>query len=245
MPLYSETDDEAEAGEKKDEEDAPKEDERPPMYNCTNIGVCGGFENDIDNTTCVVCEAPRPPMDELIEEYKAKKKAEKAEARAAAAAEANDDGEGEEEGEPLHHLRLRKLQRDLRHVISADQRKIALQRLEEARKDKEKQEEREKAEKEEAKRKAEEEAAEKKEGGEGDKQQPAQPEENSKKEDDPKPKASSPAAAKEEKDSDASPEEDDMIDLDNLPEDRHERLRLLGVDQSLIEEGGDFLDMIE
>ena len=53
-----------------------------------------------------------------------------------------------------------------------------------------------------------------------------------------------PVQAKDQ-DSDASPEEDGLIDLDNLPEDRHERLRLLGVDQSLIEEGGDFLDMIE
>ena len=55
------------------------------------------------------------------------------------------------------------------------------------------------------------------------------------------------AAPEEEKDkdSDASPEEDGLIDLENLPEDRHARLQLLGVDQSLIEEGGDFLDMIE
>lgn len=40
-----------------------------------------------------------------------------------------------------------------------------------------------------------------------------------------------------------------MIDLDNLPEDRRERLRLLGVDEALIEEnieeGGELLDMIE
>ena len=40
-----------------------------------------------------------------------------------------------------------------------------------------------------------------------------------------------------------------MIDLENLPEDRRERLRLLGVDEALIEEnieeGGELLDMIE
>ena len=36
-----------------------------------------------------------------------------------------------------------------------------------------------------------------------------------------------------------------MIDLDNLPEDRNERLRILKVDEDLIAEGGDFLDMLE
>ena len=63
------------------------------MYNCGNLGVCGGFENDIDNSTCVVCESPRPPMDQLIEEFKAQRKAEKAEERAAAAMDANSDDE--------------------------------------------------------------------------------------------------------------------------------------------------------
>ena len=56
-------------------------------------------------------------MDQLIEEFKAKRKVEKAEERAAAAMDANSD---DEEGEPLHHLRLKKLRRDLRHVISHD-----------------------------------------------------------------------------------------------------------------------------
>ena len=93
------------------------------MYNCGNVGVCGGFENDIDNSTCVVCEAARPPMDQLIAEFKAKHKAEQAEAKAAAAMDADSD---DEEGEPLLHLRLKKVRRDLRHVISHDQRIIAL-----------------------------------------------------------------------------------------------------------------------
>ena len=33
--------------------------------------------------------------------------------------------------------------------------------------------------------------------------------------------------------------------MDNLPEDRIERLHLIGVDQSLIDEGGEILDMVE
>lgn len=33
--------------------------------------------------------------------------------------------------------------------------------------------------------------------------------------------------------------------MDNLPEDRNERLRLIGVDQQLIDEGGEMLDIIE
>ena len=154
VPLYSETDDEkddskAEGG---DQEKAKEEEEvvRPEMYNCTNTDVCGGFENDIDNSSCVVCETPRPPMEELIEAHKAKLKADKAADKAAAAADVDSDAE---EGEPLHHLRLKKLKRDLRHVISHDQRLIALQRLDEAKKDKELEEERKKAEEEEAKRK--------------------------------------------------------------------------------------------
>lgn len=133
IPLYSETDDEKEEGKDGDEkaEEEKAVEERPSMYNCPNVGVCGGFENDIENSTCVVCEAPRPPMDQLIAEFNAKKKAEQAEAKAAAALDANSE---DEEGEPLLHLRLKKLRRDLRHVISHDQRIIALQRLEEAKK---------------------------------------------------------------------------------------------------------------
>lgn len=46
-------------------------------------------------------------MDELIEAFKAKKKADKAAEKAAAAA-VDVDSEAEE-GEPLHHLRLKKL----------------------------------------------------------------------------------------------------------------------------------------
>ena len=45
VPLYSETDDEADgnAEDNKDDDAAPKEEERPSMYNCGNVGVCGGF----------------------------------------------------------------------------------------------------------------------------------------------------------------------------------------------------------
>ena len=139
VPLYSETDDEREEGDGNGDGDQPKdaaaaEDERPSMYNCRNVGVCGGFENDIDNGSCVVCDTPRPPMEELIEAHAAARKAEKAAAKAAAAQDAVSD---DEEGEPLHHLRLKKLKRDIRHVISHDQRLIALQRLEEAKGDEE------------------------------------------------------------------------------------------------------------
>lgn len=35
-----------------------------------------------------------------------------------------------------------------------------------------------------------------------------------------------------------------MIDLENLPEDVKERARLLGVDDELIEEGGEMLEII-
>ena len=138
----------------------------------------------------------------------------------------------DEEGEPLLHLRLKKVQRDLRHVISHDQRIIALQRLEESKQMKEEEDARKKIEEEEAKKKA----AEKPEGAEdADKPTVDKPAEEEKKA----------AAAEEEKDSDASPEEDDIVDVDNLPEDRTERLLLIGVDQSLIDEGGEILDMVE
>ena len=205
VPLYSETDDEKQDGDEQEavaEEDSGND--RPAMYNCVG-GQCGGMENDIDNAECVFCCAARPPMDELIAAHKAKMKAEKAEAKAVAAANADSDAE---EGEPLHHIRLKKLKRDIRHVISHDQRLIALQRLEEAKKAKE-------------------------DGQDGGA-------EEAKKEGE--------AAKEEEKapadDSDASPDEE-IFDLENLPEDLHERLRLLGMDEALLEEGGDWLADME
>lgn len=83
------------------------------MYNCPNVGVCGGFENSTDNESCVVCEHPRPPMSELIAEAKAKLKEQKA------LEDANKDEDSEEEqGEPLHEIRMKMLRRDIRHVIS-------------------------------------------------------------------------------------------------------------------------------
>ena len=129
VPLFCDSDDEKDGADG----DAPKDDGKaaedlPENYNCGNTDVCGGFENPIDNDVCVVCEAPRPPMDELIEAHKAKMKAEKAAEKEAAAMDADSE---EEDGEPLHHVRLNKLKSDIRHVISHDQRLIALQRLEE------------------------------------------------------------------------------------------------------------------
>ena len=83
VQLYSETDDEKDENEEgagaegKDDQASAKE-ERPSMYNCPNVGFCGGFENDIDNSVCVVCEHPRPPMEQLIAEHMAKLKADQA-----------------------------------------------------------------------------------------------------------------------------------------------------------------------
>ena len=51
------------------------------------------------------------------EALKAKKRADKLAEKAAAAVDVDSEAE---EGEPLHHLRLKKLQRDIRHVISHD-----------------------------------------------------------------------------------------------------------------------------
>ena len=118
IQLYSETDDEKEEGAEdestKQEDNEPEV--RPETYACSNPGCpMPGFENDIDNPTCCICEGPRPPMDELIAALKAKLKADKAAEKAAAAL---DGGEEEEEDEPLHHLRLKMLKRDLRHMIS-------------------------------------------------------------------------------------------------------------------------------
>ena len=120
MHLYSQTDDEGE-GDEAAVDDKPKEDEqhvsRPSMYNCLNVGVCGGFENDIDNENCCICDAPRPPMEELMASLKLELKKKAAEEKAAAALNANSD---DEEGEPLHHIRLKMLRRDIRHIISHD-----------------------------------------------------------------------------------------------------------------------------
>ena len=210
VQLYSETDDEKEDGDGNGDDEAKEEVvDRPTMYICTGAQCpCGGMENDIDNDECVYCCAERPPMEDLLAAHKAKRKAEKAEEKANAAANADSD---DEEGEPLYHLRLKKLKRDIRHLISHDQRLIALQRLEESKKDKE-------------------EDASKNEGEEAKKEDAKEEEKKEEK----------PAAD----DSDASPDED-ILDLDNLPEDFNERLRLLGVDESLIEEGGDWLADIE
>ena len=141
------------------------------------------------------------------------------------------------------HLRLKKVCRDLRHVISHDQRIIALQRLEEAKKAKE--EEKAAAAEEEAARAAakEAEAAAASSNKEGEEEKPKEEKPPAERKEEEKK-----AAEEEEKDddSDASPEEDDgMVEMDDLPEDRVERLRLIGVDQSLIEEGGEMLDIIE
>ena len=84
---------------------------------CGNVGVCGGFENDIDNENCCICDAPRPPMEELMASLKLELKKKAAEEKAAAALNANSD---DEEGEPLHHIRLKMLRRDIRHIISHD-----------------------------------------------------------------------------------------------------------------------------
>lgn len=122
--------------------------------------------------------------------------------------------EKEDEGEPLHHLRIKMLQRDIRHVISHQQRIIALQRLEEAKLDKEEKEKQDNSES-------------KPVEGEAEKK----PNEEEK---------------KKEPDSDDSPEEEKpLIDLDNLPEDRMERCRLLNVEESLLEMGEEVLAMVE
>ena len=104
----------------------------------------------------------------------------------------------------------------MRHVISHDQRIIALQRLEEA-------------------KKAEEEAKEKaaENGEEGEKPKEEKPDESQEE-----------SKADKAEDSDASPDEE-IVEVDDLPEDRIARLQLIGVDEGLIEEGGEMLDIIE
>jgi hypothetical protein len=62
-------------------------------------------------------------MEELMAAFKIELKKKAAEEKAANALNAESD---DEEGEPLHHIRLKKLRRDMRHVISHDQRLIAL-----------------------------------------------------------------------------------------------------------------------
>ena len=121
--MYSETDDEKEdnpdgKGEEEGKDAEDEEVDRPQMYNCANIGVCGGFENDIDNECCLVCDTPRPSIEELMKAAASARKAEKAAAKAAEAENAG--SEAEDEGEPLYHLRLKKLRRDVRHIISHD-----------------------------------------------------------------------------------------------------------------------------
>mmetsp|Transcript_30593 Transcript_30593/g.40695 ORF Transcript_30593/g.40695 Transcript_30593/m.40695 type:complete len:165 (-) Transcript_30593:3224-3718(-) len=122
VQLYSETDDEKEDspdGENDGEAKAEEEEIRPEVYACSNSGCpIPGFENDIENSCCVVCEAPRPPMEELVAAIKAKMKADKAAEKAAAAMEAGDEDDADDGEEPLHHMRLKMLKRDIRHVIS-------------------------------------------------------------------------------------------------------------------------------
>ena len=65
-------------------------------------------------------------MDDIISAHKAKLKADKAAEKAAAAMEAGSEEEADDGEEPLHHLRLKMLKRDLRHIISHQQRIIAL-----------------------------------------------------------------------------------------------------------------------
>lgn len=128
VQLYSETDDEAEDSPDGDKDKDEEEDVRPDKWYCVNPNCPFGpaFENDIENGSCCICEAQRPPMDDIISAHKAKLKADKAAEKAAAAMEAGSEDEAEDGEEPLHHLRLKMLKRDLRHIISHQQRIIAL-----------------------------------------------------------------------------------------------------------------------
>lgn len=108
--LHIDTDDEAEENKdevKAEEEKEPEEEERPPMFTCTACPM--QFENDIENESCLACEAPRPPMEELIKKYKAEKMA-------------NSDpvevDEKDSDATPLHRERLQALKLDLRHIVS-------------------------------------------------------------------------------------------------------------------------------
>lgn len=109
--LHSETDDEGDGNGEKDKKEEAEEDIPPPtMYNCPQEG----FENDIDNNECLACGSPRPPMEMLIEIERKKI----LEARKAALAEKDVDSD---DGEPLFHIRLKMLKRDLRHLMSNHQ----------------------------------------------------------------------------------------------------------------------------
>ena len=108
--LHIDTDDEAEENKdesKAEEEKEPEAEERPPMFTCTACPM--QFENDIENESCLACEAPRPPMEELIKKYKAEKMA-------------NSDpvevDEKDNDSTPLHRERLQALKLDLRHIVS-------------------------------------------------------------------------------------------------------------------------------
>ena len=86
------------------------------MYKCISCQM----ENAVENINCLFCDAARPPMEELIAAEKARLKEE-------AALNKADQDESEDEGEPLFHIRLNMLRRDLRHMMSHAQ-KQAIQK---------------------------------------------------------------------------------------------------------------------
>ena len=126
--LYSETDDEK---DEKDDKEEPKEEVKKPEapqgpseWNCP---ICT-FINEMENATCICCEAgQRPSREELEREFKAALEQSKQEAKEQKELEKEQDADKKES---LVHTRLRLLARDIRHMISHDQREVVLKKLE-------------------------------------------------------------------------------------------------------------------
>ena len=114
--LHSETDDEAEDAEPKIEEEKkePVKEAGPTAWSCP---ICT-FENEMSAGTCTICMSGQRPSQQELE-------AQAAEAQAIAKQEAKEAKEEANQGvvkEPLHQTRLKMLARDIRHMISHDQR---------------------------------------------------------------------------------------------------------------------------
>ena len=146
--LYSQTDDEGEDAAKLDEEkekkaEARRKAEKPEEYSCAACTMI----NPINLVNCDICGSERPPMEQIVNASIAAFE----ESQGGAA----DDGGagGDTERTPLHTTRLQMLARDIRHVISHDQRLQILKKAQEEkeRKDKEEAERKKKEEEEKAK----------------------------------------------------------------------------------------------
>ena len=133
--LYSQSDDEGEGNDKLEEEkskkaEAKKKAENPDEYSCAMCTML----NHISLSTCDCCGSERPPMAQIVEASIAAY-----EESCGGAGGDGANGEAKLERTPLHKTRLEMLTRDIRHMISHDQRLIILKKAleEKARKDKE------------------------------------------------------------------------------------------------------------